>query len=83
MADLDEISHKLGEIGSDIKHTLSWMIEHEKRDQQRFDELQRAIQEHEPVITSVKRFKWMVAGLASFVSLAVSWASSLWGIWRG
>jgi hypothetical protein len=82
VANFDEISMKLGEISSDIKHALAWMKDHELRDQERFDAMTEQINAHEPVIVEVKRFKWVVTGLAAFVALMVNAAASMLGLWR-
>jgi hypothetical protein len=81
MADLDEISMMLGEIKADLRHALRWFDEHEKRDQDRFEQLSEQIEvhnvvsrvseieviieEHKPVIEQVKRVKWLGAMTAA------------------
>jgi hypothetical protein len=53
MADLDEISMTLGEIRSDLRHALRWFDEHERKDQERFEELAKRIEIHNGVTSRV------------------------------
>jgi hypothetical protein len=55
MADLDEISVMIGEIRSDVKHSLRWFDEHEKKDQERYDALAKRIDSGAIAVARIER----------------------------
>lgn len=53
----------LGEIRSDLKHTMSWQEQHEERDQARFDALSMQLANLSPTVIRIDKIEGRIDGI--------------------